>query len=144
MSNETTLILSELAGNIGLSVSAADSAADISQRIIGKFEETKELELSEREQKAVLISREVQIDRLSDIGVPPVICNQIKQHTCGDALALSENEDNITFWLGVAENIQKSKVIALDEKTKAQVAKEQFESDPQAQWAERTKNIQPV
>ncbi len=139
-----TLILSEVAGRLELDVSAADSAQTIADRIVSKFDEYKALELSEREQNAVLVAREVKIDRLKDYGVPPVICNQIKQMTCGDALALSEDENKVGQWIDLFGEFAKHKVLKLSERTKAQVEAETLANDPQAQWAERTKNLQPI
>ena len=144
MSNELTLILSELAGNLEISVSAADSQEQIAAKIIDKFQGFKTLELSEREQTAVRTTREIQIDELGRLGVPPVICNAIKQETCGSTLALSEDAEKFNFWIERLKDVQNAKIISLSEKTKAQVEKERFESDPNAQWEQRTKNMQPI
>ena len=93
---------------------------------------------------AVRTTREIQIDELGRLGVPPVICNSIKQETCGTALALSEDQDKFNFWIERLKDVQSAKVIALSEKTRAQVEQDRMDSDPQAKWAERTKAIQPI
>ena len=144
--DETTLILSELAGNVDVAVSSADSPQEIAGKIQAKFSGfgAETIEMSEREINLVRDNRETKIRLLAEKGLSPAISNRLVVNYCGDALSLSESND-FDLVLSLISDVLDQKALSLSEKTRAQmVEKAKAQKTPDEMWAESTKNMQPV
>ena len=140
---ETTLALSDLAGRVGVIVSAADTASTIQDKVANAFQSLATITLSESELTLTKSNREMQLQMLGENGLTPAILNKMTQHFCSGDLSLSEHNDrSFAFALSLANDILKMRIVSMKEKSKAQTEKEKLEK-PET-WEDRTKKAIPV
>lgn len=89
------LVLSELANELGVSHSSADTPADIKRKLKAKFDASQPLALSETAMGMARENRSLKIDALS-LGesprITPAIAKALKAKFCSDDLVLSEGQ----------------------------------------------------
>lgn len=140
--DSATLILSNLAGQVNVPLSSADTAQEMSDKILARFKDASPLSLSQKECEYLGKARELRIDLAVQNGLAPAIGNKLKLEFCGEALELSNGIDGFEQVMEFASLIQDQKLLELSEKTAAQVSEKA--KTPDEIWEQATKNRFPV
>jgi hypothetical protein len=140
--SEVTLALSELAGRLDISVSAADSPQSIADKIFDG-QKPVELSLSETEGRLMLDNRTLKLANLTAKGLAPAIGNRLSMAFCSDDLALSLDPDMFDLVCSVVESTLEQRILNLAENSGAQA--ELLKEKPKAEtMSDRAKKLNPV